>query len=188
MTSHVDRSRFLIKRLIKVKTVASVRARAISWLVAKEIERKFLVDGDAWRDGAGTAARLRQFYLAAADGRSVRVRIRDGVSATLTLKFGSQARERDEFEYAIPVGEAEEMLTFAVGNVIEKTRHHVHHDGRLYEVDVFAGALAGLVVAELETPDEVAPAELPPWLGREVTGVAGYYNASLALHGLPATT
>lgn len=175
-----------INRLIQVKTVANLRTRALSSAVAKEIERKFLVDGDAWRDGAGKSTAIRQFYLAATDERSVRLRIRDGVSAVLTLKFGRQVRERDEFEYAVPIEEAEEMLSFAIGQVIEKTRHHVRHNGRLYEVDVFAGALAGLVVAELETADDVAPAELPSWLGREVTGVTGYYNASLALHGLPA--
>jgi len=154
--------------------------------VAKEVERKFLVSSEAWRAHAEAALQIRQFYLATAAERSVRVRIRDHASATLTIKFGGNARVRDEFEYAIPVGDAEEMLSFAIGRVIEKTRHHVRHKGHLYEVDVFAGGLAGLVVAELETPDHVASFELPPWLGREVTGERVYYNASLALHGLPA--
>ena len=120
--------------------------------MVKEIERKFLVSGDGWRGLVEADIRIRQFYLAAAPGRSVRVRISDGASAKLTLKFGSKARERDEFEYPIPLAEAEEMLAFAIGRVIEKTRHHVRHRGHLYEVDVFGGMLAGLVVAELETP------------------------------------
>ena len=77
------------------------------------------------------------------------------------------------------------MLAFAVGHVIEKTRHHVRHGGYLYEVDVFGGDLEGLVLAELETPDDVPDAALPPWLGREVTGQPAYYNASLALSGRP---
>jgi len=103
----------------------------------------------------------------------------------LTLKFGSTARERDEFEYPIPLAEAQEMLAFAIGRVIEKTRHHVRHRGYLYEVDVFGGLLAGLVVAELETPEDVPDEMLPAWLGREVTGESRFYNASLALGGIP---
>ncbi len=153
--------------------------------MAKEIERKFLVTSDDWRGHVDGRAAIRQFYLAAVDGRSFRVRIRDGRSAALTLKFGRHGRERDEFEYPIPLGDAEEMQEFAVGLVIEKTRHEVRHNGYVYEVDAFAGALAGLVIAELETPDDVPAAELPPWLGREVTGESAFYNASLARNGLP---
>jgi adenylate cyclase len=153
--------------------------------MAKEVERKFLVEGDGWRSLSEAAVPIRQFYLAANTGRSVRVRVNDGKSAVLTLKFGSHGRERDEFEYPIPLGDAEELVEFAVGRVIEKTRHHVRHGGYLYEVDVFEGALAGLVIAELETPDAVPYAALPAWLGREVTGNSAFYNASLARHGLP---
>ncbi|RWA58177.1 CYTH domain-containing protein [Mesorhizobium sp. M4B.F.Ca.ET.190.01.1.1] len=153
--------------------------------MVKEVERKFLVASPAWRDRVEADIRIRQFYLAATPGRSVRVRICDGVSAKLTLKFGSRARERDEFEYSIPLAEAQEMQAFAVGRVIEKTRHHVRHRGYLYEVDVFGGMLAGLVVAELETPEDVPDEMLPDWLGREITGESRFYNASLALGGIP---
>lgn len=153
--------------------------------MVKEIERKFLVSGNEWRDLVEADILIRQFYLAAAPGRSVRVRISDGGSAKLTLKFGSKARERDEFEYPIPLAEAEEMLAFAIGHVIEKTRHHVRHRGYLYEVDVFGGMLSGLVVAELETPEDVPDGMLPDWLGREVTGEQRFYNASLALGEIP---
>jgi CYTH domain-containing protein len=153
--------------------------------MAKEIERKFLVTSDDWRGHVDGKAAIRQFYLAAVDGRSFRVRIRDDSSAALTLKFGAHGRERDEFEYPIPLRDAEEMQEFAIGLVIEKTRHEVRHNGYVYEVDDFAGALAGLVIAELETPDDVLAAELPPWLGREVTGESAFYNASLARNGLP---
>ena len=153
--------------------------------MVKEIERKFLVSGNEWRDLVAADIRIRQFYLAAAPGRSVRVRISDGASAKLTLKFGSKARERDEFEYPIPLAEAEEMLAFAIGRVIEKTRHHVRHRGYLYEVDVFGGMLSGLGVAELETPADVPDDMLPDWLGREVTGEERFYNASLALGEIP---
>jgi CYTH domain-containing protein len=153
--------------------------------MAKEIERKFLVTSDDWRGHVDGRTTIRQFYLAAVDGRSFRVRIRDGSSAVLTLKFGAHGRERDEFEYPIPLRDAEEMLEFAVGLVIEKTRHEVRHNGYVYEVDDFAGALAGLVIAELETPDDVQKTKLPQWLGREVTGESAFYNASLARNGLP---
>lgn len=153
--------------------------------MGKEVERKFLVSSTAWRGLVETDIRIRQFYLATAPGRTVRIRISDGASAKLTLKFGQAKRERDEFEYPIPLAEAVEMLDFAIGRVIEKTRHHVRHRGYLYEVDVFGGALAGLVVAELETPEDVPDEMLPDWLGREVTGEQKYYNASLALGGIP---
>ncbi|UVK55922.1 CYTH domain-containing protein [Mesorhizobium sp. AR02] len=153
--------------------------------MGKEVERKFLVSSTAWRGLVEADIRILQFYLATAPGRTVRIRISDGVSAELTLKFGSRGRERDEFEYPIPLAEAVEMLDFAVGRVIEKTRHHVRHRGYLYEVDVFGGALAGLVVAELETPEDVPDEMLPDWLGREVTGEQKFYNASLALGGIP---
>ncbi|RUV64640.1 MAG: CYTH domain-containing protein [Mesorhizobium sp.] len=153
--------------------------------MVKEIERKFLVSGNEWRDLVEADTRIRQFYLAATPDRSVRVRVSNGASAKLTLKFGSKVRERDEFEYPIPLAEAEEMQAFAIGHVIEKTRHHVRHRGHLYEVDVFGGMLAGLVVAELETPEDVPDEMLPDWLGREVTGEQRFYNASLALGGIP---
>lgn len=152
--------------------------------MAKEIERKFLVNGSAWRADAGAGVAITQFYVATGEARSVRVRIADDAKAKLTVKFGGAARERDEFEYAIPVEDARDMQRFAIGNVIEKTRREVVHRGRVYEVDSFAGALDGLVIAELETADEVADDELPAWLGREVTGEEGFYNLSLALRGL----
>ncbi|RUU82628.1 MULTISPECIES: CYTH domain-containing protein [unclassified Mesorhizobium] len=153
--------------------------------MGKEVERKFLVTSTAWRELAEANIRILQFYLAAGPGRTVRIRISDGGSAKLTLKFGSKARERDEFEYSIPLSEAVEMLDFAIGRVIEKTRHHVRHRGHLYEIDVFGGPLAGLVIAELETPEDVPDEMLPDWLGREVTGESKFYNASLALGGIP---
>ena len=155
--------------------------------MAKEIERKFLVSSSAWRDLVEAEIRIVQFYLAASTGRTIRIRISDGASAMLTLKFSgaSDQRWRDEFEYPVPLVEAEEMLAFAIGRVIEKTRFHVSHRGYLYEIDVFGGPLAGLVIAELETPEDVPADMLPGWLGREVTNEPRYYNASLALGEVP---
>lgn len=140
---------------------------------------------DAWRAGVGEAVAMTQFYVFAEPDRSARVRIRGDGRAAMTLKFGDHGRHREEFEYPVPLADAEELRAWAVGRVIEKTRHHVPWRGHVYEVDVFAGDLAGLVVVELETADEVADADLPPWLGREITGESAYYNSSLALYGKP---
>lgn len=153
--------------------------------MAKEIERKFLVRSSEWRDAVEAEIRMRQFYLAAFRDRTIRIRIIEGGDAILTLKFASQTRGRDEFEYPVPLPEALEMLPFAIGRVIEKTRCHVRHGGYLFEVDVFGGPLAGLVIAELETPDDVPDAMLPVWIGQEVTDNSRYYNASLALGEVP---
>jgi CYTH domain-containing protein len=153
--------------------------------MAKEIERKFLVRDRSWRALVEASIRIRQFYLAANDARTVRIRIGDDEAASLTLKFSGPGRGRDEFEYPVPLAEAKEMEAFALGRVIEKTRFHVRHGGYLYEVDEFGGGLAGLVIAELETADIVPADRLPPWLGREVTREGQYYNASLALGTLP---
>ncbi len=153
--------------------------------MAKEIERKFLVKDDTWRAAVEKKIAIVQFYLAISAERSIRLRISDGKSAKLTLKFGSDLCERDEFEYAVPLSEALEMKAFAVGSVIAKTRYHVRHKDYLYEVDVFSDDFEGLVIAELETPDAVADALLPAWIGREVTGEPRYSNASLALNGFP---
>jgi CYTH domain-containing protein len=156
--------------------------------MAKEVERKFLVRSDAWRDLVSRIVGIRQFYLSIASDRSTRVRISDGTDAKLTFKFGSNLPERDEFEYPLPLDEALEMQSFALGAVIEKTRHIVLHRGYAYEVDVFGGMLEGLVVAELETPDFVPNEALPEWLGREVTGDQRYSNAVLSLSAMSPQT
>ena len=93
--------------------------------VAKEIERKFLLSSSAWRELVESEIRIEQFYLAASPGRTIRIRISDGNSAMLTLKFSGKGRGRDEFEYPVPLAEALEMRSFALGRIIEKTRHHV---------------------------------------------------------------
>lgn len=153
--------------------------------MAREVERKFLVEGDEWREHADEGVTISQFYAAVGDDRSVRLRLRDDGRAMITLKFGGAALARDEFEYEIPVEDARAMEAFALGHVIEKTRFRVPHRGYTYEVDVFKRSLAGLVIAELETEHIVPDTDLPTWLGREVTGEAGFYNASLAMNGVP---
>ncbi|HEY0123313.1 MAG TPA: CYTH domain-containing protein [Rhizobium sp.] len=147
--------------------------------MAKEIERKFLVRGDHWRELASEKLILRQAYVAVMDDRSVRVRLTNGIIATLTMKIG-KAMTRDEFEYEIPVADAEELLGNAIGLAIDKIRYKVPYKGFVWEVDVFRGAHSGLVVAEVELENESDDPELPDWVGREVTGEYRYSNQALA--------
>lgn len=153
--------------------------------MAKEIEQKFLVVGQGWREAATSRTELLQFYLLTGERRSVRVRVADGAMAKLTMKFGGAGRIRDEFEYELPLTDAEEMQAFAIGTPIAKTRHVVPVGKHVWEVDEFAGELAGLVMAEVESVEPVPAAEMPSWVGREVTDDAAFYNLSLALNGLP---
>jgi CYTH domain-containing protein len=151
--------------------------------MAREIERKFLVAGDGWRAGA-RGVPYRQGYLSAgADARcTVRVR-RAGDHAYLTIKGPAApgGTERDEYEYPIPVADAEEMLAgLCAGGRVEKVRHRVPHAGHVWEVDEFAGENAGLVLAEVELGRADEPVALPPWVGAEVTADTRYTNAALA--------
>ncbi|MFN7101814.1 MAG: CYTH domain-containing protein [Pseudorhizobium sp.] len=152
--------------------------------MAKEIERKFLVKDDGWRAEATSASDFLQAYIATMDDRSLRVRLMDGERATLTLKIGTGMISRDEFEYPIPVADAREMIAAALGIVLEKTRYNVDHEGFTWEVDVYNGTYAGLVVAEVEMEDEGQTPALPAWIGQEVTGDRRYSNQVMASEDL----
>lgn len=154
--------------------------------MAKEIERKFLIRDEAWKVQAASSASLLQAYIAIGDNRNVRVRIKDGMSATLTIKLGHNTLVRDEFEYEIPVSDAEELVGAAIGTVIEKTRHEVPFQGKTFEIDVYHGFYAGLVVAEVELASEDDPVPQADWLGQEVTGDQRYSNMMLATNDLAA--
>ncbi|MDX1433992.1 MAG: CYTH domain-containing protein [Gammaproteobacteria bacterium] len=148
--------------------------------MATEIERKFLVRGDQWRGAAHDRVRYRQGYVAHSETCSVRVRI-GGDAARLNIKSRGAGAARLEFEYPLPLADAEILLAqLCVDALIEKTRHLVRHQGRLWEVDVFEGANAGLVLAEVELDAADEAIALPPWVGDEVTDDARYYNAALA--------
>lgn len=148
--------------------------------MGREIERKFLPADDRWRGEAVAAKRLRQAYLAQ-NGRLVtRVRTVDGKRGFLTLKSVEPGISRAEYEYEIPVADAEELMDLRQGLVIEKTRHIVPAGEVSWEVDEFGGAHAGLVIAEIELPSVDAAFARPDWLGREVTGERAYTNAALA--------
>lgn len=143
-----------------------------------EIERKFLVLGEAWRR-LGTATLLRQGYLNADPARTVRVRI-EGEAGLLTIKSKNVGASRGEWEYAIPLADAEELLdTLCERPLVEKVRRRIEHAGFTWEVDEFLGENTGLVVAEIELPSEDAVFDRPDWIGQEVTGDRRYYNSSL---------
>jgi adenylate cyclase len=143
-----------------------------------EIERKFLLAGDGWRASVERSLRMVQGYLGG-DRCSVRVRI-EGAEARLNIKSRTLGAVRTEYEYPLPVADAEDMLARFCPERVEKIRHYVQHGGRLWEIDEFAGRNAGLVVAELELGAVDEAYERPAWLGREVTDDPRYYNTALA--------
>ena len=145
-----------------------------------EIERKFLVTGTSWRQANGT--RYRQGYLCREKERTVRVRLAGEQEAYLTIKGVTKGISKPEFEYAIPVTDAEELLKLSNGPVVEKIRHIVIYKGSRWEVDEFLGENAGLVIAEIELGKEDEPFERPGWLGQEVTGDHRYANANLSIN------
>jgi adenylate cyclase len=151
-------------------------------IMATEIERKFLLNSDDWRDASDAGTRFRQGYLIGAKKASVRVRI-EGDKANINIKSATLGVQRQEYEYPIPLAEAQELLdTLCEKPQIEKTRYHVHHGEHLWEVDVFAGDNEGLVVAEVELDDENESFEMPPWAGDEVSHDKRYYNVCLVKH------
>lgn len=149
--------------------------------MGREIERKFLVVSDQWRRGVSSSRGLRQGYLAIDGGNTVRVRT-DGEQSWLTIKGRSHGIIRPEFEYSVPPDDARELLGLCRGRIVEKTRHLVPCGDVVWEIDEFAGANTGLVMAEIELPAEDAAFSRAAWLGEEVTGDPRYLNANLAVH------
>lgn len=149
--------------------------------MAREIERKFLLTNEGWRALAERRQRMTQGYIAAGERVSVRLRIA-GDEAWLNIKAGGLVASRLEYEYAVPVADARELLALAVGPLIEKTRHFVPYDRMTWEVDEFHGDNVGLVVAEIELDREDQAFARPPWAGVEVTQLTRYYNVSLVNH------
>ena len=146
--------------------------------MAVEIERKFKVINEDWRSGANGTF-YRQGYLHHGETSTVRVRVA-GPKGYLTIKGASVGASRMEYEYQIPVEEAEAMITILCRKpVIEKIRYKIEHDGKTWDVDEFLGENKGLTIAEIELSSESEPFELPSWAGEEVTGDDKYYNANL---------
>jgi adenylate cyclase len=145
-----------------------------------EVERKFLVADETWRDEVTSATRIVQGYLAQTSTATVRVRVRGDVGF-LTIKGVSVGIARSEFEYEIPVADALAMLAeLALGPVIDKVRHLVPVGSHVWEVDVFAGENAPLVMAEVELADAEESFVRPSWAGAEVSDDPRYLNVNLA--------
>lgn len=148
--------------------------------MAYEIERKFLVRNDDWRRFVVSRCGIRQAYLRSDSEASIRIRLREGSNATLTIKSKAVNLRRLELEYDIPMLEAEKLVGLRYGSVVEKVRHIVPHGGLTWEVDVFTGENEGLVVAEVELEKAEQHVEMPAWAGREITADHRYYNGALA--------
>jgi CYTH domain-containing protein len=147
-------------------------------IMAREIERKFLVTSDRWKQGV-TGKRYRQGYLSTVPQRTVRVRVAGG-EAWLTVKGLTEGVSRAEFEYPIPLADAQEMLdSLCERPLIEKTRYRVEHHRAVWEVDEFEGENKGLVIAEIELRDAGQQIALPDWVGAEVSDDPKYFNANL---------
>ena len=149
--------------------------------MAKEIERKFLVAHQAWRESVNTIHVYRQGYLSYDSERTVRVRATE-VTGYLTIKGITEGLTRDEFEYEIPLADALALLQLCERPAVEKKRYIVPNGAHVWEVDVFEGVNEGLVVAEIELGSEDEAFDKPNWLGNEVSGDRKYSNSELSLH------
>jgi CYTH domain-containing protein len=149
--------------------------------MAVEIERKFLVKNDRWRSLA-TGVLYRQGYLANQPGRTVRIRVA-GDQGFLTIKGDTQGIARVEFEYEIPIADANELLnTLCEPPLIEKHRHKISLGNLIWEVDEFLGENQGLIVAEVELQNAEQAIDLPDWVGEDVSHDPRYYNSNLSKH------
>ena len=148
--------------------------------MATEIEHKYLVIADDYRRLACERAEIQQGFLSRDPERTVRVRIRD-TRGYITIKGKGEGAAHPEFEYMIPLGDAQQLMAMCEPPVISKTRYIVLHDGNRWEIDEFHDNLQGLVLAELEIPELNYTYRLPAFIGREVTGDRRYYNSQLGL-------
>ena len=150
-----------------------------------EIERKFLLLTDQWiltkQQQNLQGSIFKQAYLNSTPDRTVRVRIQSE-QAFLTIKSKNNGISRQEFEYPIPISEAEDLLLLCETPALEKIRYKVNYQGHIWEVDEFYGENQGLIVAEIELQNETEKFCLPPWLSREVSDDARYFNSQLSKH------
>ena len=149
--------------------------------MATEIERKFLVKNGDWR-GLGTGTVYRQGFLSTVKERVVRVRIA-GDQGTLTIKGANKGIARIEYEYEIPISDAQELLDgLCEKPIIEKTRYHIQYGDHVWEVDEFEGENKGLIIAEVELADENQAFLKPEWIGDDVSADDRYFNSNLIKH------
>ena len=148
--------------------------------MALEIEHKFLLANDDWRKNVSHSVVYRQGYLSSQPTSSIRVRVSNN-QAWLNIKSAVIGTQRHEYEYEIPLSDAQEILNnLCVKPLIEKTRYFVMHENHQWEIDEFEGENAGLIVAEIELDSLDEAFAKPVWLGEEVTQDLRYYNNNLA--------
>ena len=147
-----------------------------------EIERKFLLTNADWKNEAGKPVRFRQGYLVGSKNSSVRVRL-EGDKANINIKSATLGIQRQEFEYMIPVQDAEKLLDELCDKpLIEKNRYFIKKNNHTWEIDEFLGDNRGLIVAEIELNHEDEMFDKPGWLGDEVSSDTRYYNVCLVKH------
>ena len=150
--------------------------------MAIEIEHKFLLANEAWREQISRSVTYKQGYLSSQPTCSIRIRISD-VRAWINIKSATVGTHRHEYDYEIPLSDAEEIISDLCRKpLIEKTRHLVNNDGNVWEIDEFFGDNLGLIVAEIELPEIGMDFSRPHWLGEEVTHDVRYYNNNLSIH------
>lgn len=143
-----------------------------------EIEHKYLVVSDCYRELATGRTEIRQGYITRDPARTVRIRVA-GTDGFLTIKGKTGNSSRPEFEYMIPFEDALELLKLCEGKIIHKIRHIVEYEGFTWEIDEFMDRTDSLVVAEIELADENTVYPIPPFVGENVTGMSQYYNSNL---------
>lgn len=144
-----------------------------------EIERKFTVDSNKWAEvEKPQPIRIAQSYLSSTPECTVRVRLK-AEKAYLTIKGKTSGISRSEFEYEVPVSEAKEMMETLSNKTLSKLRYEIKVGNHLWEVDVFEGKLAGLIIAEIELSSEDEVFELPDWVVEDVSHDVQYYNSNL---------
>jgi CYTH domain-containing protein len=145
-----------------------------------EIEHKYLIRKDLWYAvHKPSGIKIRQGYLLSDPGRTIRIRI-SGTNGSLAIKGPSRNATRAEYEYPIPVNEAEELLQLCTTPILEKIRYRLEFEGKTWEVDEFFGENEGLIVAEIELSFTEETYIRPPWVGDEITNNPRYYNSNLA--------
>jgi adenylate cyclase len=151
-----------------------------------EIERKFLLSNDQWKQHIGETHIIKQGYLQSGLEKSQKSSVRIRTSnkrANINVKSVDLTMVRQEFEYEIPLHDAEQMLATLCGDVvIEKTRYYVPYASHLWEIDVFEGSNSGLEIAEVELTELNEKIDIPPWIGDEVTDDERFYNIYLLKH------
>ncbi|MBL4704970.1 MAG: CYTH domain-containing protein [Flavobacteriales bacterium] len=146
-----------------------------------EIERKFLLANSNWKQLADGGTAIKQGYLSSDINKTIRIRIYGG-KGFITIKGKTIGISRPEFEYEIPLKDALQLIKLCEKPFIEKIRYLVHLNGNIWEIDVFEGANEGLIVAEIELPEENLKIIVPDWIGIEVSDQVKYFNSNLIRH------